>query len=67
MAEILHILGWIWAAAALWLLAAPDSYRRIARGFLDVFESADEAIVRMIGLVAVAIGSAFVHFGIYVV
>jgi len=67
-AGILRALGWIWAAATLWLIAAPNSYRRLARGVLTYFESsADEAVVRIIGLVAVAIGGAMVYFGIYVV
>ena len=67
-AGILHALGWLFAAATLWLLAAPDSYRRLARGVLDFFESSvDPAIVRIIGLVAVATGVAIIYIGIYVV
>ena len=65
--EILRALGWIWAAVTLWLLFAPGSYRRFARGVLDFFESSmDEAIVRIFGLVAVAIGVALIYFGVYV-
>lgn len=67
-AGILHALGWLFAAATLWLLAAPGSYRRIARGVLDYFErSVDLAIVRIVGLVAVAIGLALIYVGVYVV
>ena len=67
-AGILHALGWVFAAASLWLLAAPGSYRRLARGVLDYFESSvDMAIVRVVGLAAVAIGVALVYVGIYVV
>ncbi len=64
-AGILQALGWVFAAATLWLLAAPDSYRRLAHGVLDVFD--DPAIVRIIGLVAVAIGVAMICLGICVV
>ena len=67
MAGLLRFLGWLSTAATLWLLAAPDSYRRFAEGVLDFFESSiDEAIVRMMGGVASAIGIACIYFGIYV-
>ena len=65
--EILRALGWTWAAVTLWLLFAPGSYRRFARGVLNFFESSmDESIVRIIGLVAVTIGVALIYFGVYV-
>ena len=67
-AGVLYALGWIFAAATLWLLAAPGSYRRLGRSVLDYFESSvDMAIVRILGLVAVAIGIALIYVGIYVV
>ncbi len=67
VAGILRVFGWIWASATLWLLAAPDSYRRVSGGILDFIESSvAEAIIRMIGVVAVAIGIALIYFGIYV-
>ena len=67
-AGFLRALGWLFAATTLWLLAAPDSYRRLARGVIGYFErSVDEAIVRIIGLVAVAIGVALIYVGIVVV
>ncbi len=67
VAGILRFFGWLWAAAALWLLAAPGSYRRFASGVVSYFESSvDEAVVRMIGVVAVAIGVALIYFGLYV-
>ena len=41
---------------------------RFAHGAISFFESSvDEAIVRMLGLMAVAIGIAMIYFGIYVV
>ena len=65
-AGLLRALGWLWAAATLWLLAAPGSYRRLASGVLHFFESAvDEAVVRIIGVVAVAIGIGLIYFGVY--
>lgn len=67
-AVFLRVLGWLFAAVTLWLLAAPGSYRSFSRGLLDAFEhSLDLAIVRIIGLVAVALGAALIYFGIYVV
>ncbi len=68
VAGILHALGWLWAAGTLLLLAAPDLYRRIARGVLGYFESSiGEAIARVLGLVAVAIGISLIYYGLYVV
>ncbi len=67
VAGILRVLGWLWAAASLWLLVAPSSYRRFAGGVLGYFESSvDEAVIRMLGVVAVAIGVALIYFGVYV-
>lgn len=67
-AGILHALGWLFSGATLWLLVAPGSYRRLARSVLGYFEaSAGLAIVRILGLVAVAIGGALIYVGVYVV
>ena len=67
-ARILHALGWLFAAATLWLLAAPGSYRRLARRMLGYFESSvDETILRTFGVVATAIGVAFLYVGIAIV
>ena len=67
VAGILGVLGRLWVAASLWLLVAPSSYRRFAGGVISYFESSvDEAVVRMIGVVAVAIGVALIYFGLYV-
>ncbi len=67
VAGFLRVVGWVWAAAALWVLASPGSFRRLVGGVLDYFESSvDEAVVRMIAAVAVAIGVALIYFGIYV-
>ena len=67
VAGILRALGWLWAAVSLWLFAAPGSYRRIAGGMLNYFESSvDEAVVRIVGVVAVACGLGLIYFGLYV-
>jgi uncharacterized protein YjeT (DUF2065 family) len=64
----LYALGWLFAVASLWLLTAPGSYRLVAQGVLDYVDSSvDEAIVRILGFVSVAIGFALVYVGIYVV
>ena len=66
-AEILRAFGWLWAAVTLWLLFAPGSYRRFARGVLDFVESSvDEAVVRISGILAVALGVWLIYFGVYV-
>lgn len=67
-AEVLSALGWLFAAATLWLLSAPASYRRLAHAVLGFFESSvDEAVVRIVALVAVAIGVSMIYVGICVV
>ncbi len=67
VAGILRFLGWAWAATALWMLASPDSFRYLVGGVTDYFESSvDEAVLRMIGVVSVALGVALIYFGLYV-
>lgn len=63
--RILEILGWLFVVTTLWLLAAPASYQRFARSVLDFFEtSVDLAIVRILGLFAVAIGGGLIYVGL---
>ncbi len=67
VAGILRFFGWVWAATALWMLAAPSSFRYLVGGVIGYFEnSVDKATVRMIGVVSVALGVALIYFGIYV-
>jgi hypothetical protein len=66
-APVLIVLGWILALAALWLLASPASYRRLAIGMLDFFRnSADSAVTRGMGLLGVGIGVGLVYVGLFV-
>ena len=65
-AGILSALGWVLAVAAISLLATPGAYRRLATGVLAYFESSvDMAVVRIIGVVAVAIGLALIYAGVH--
>jgi hypothetical protein len=65
---ILQALGWLFVAATLWLLVGPASYGRVVRGWLGFFEdSADIAVVRILGLFAVGIGVAVIYVGLYAV
>ena len=67
VAGILRFLGWAWAATALWMLASPDSFRYLVGGVTGYFESSvDGAVLRMIGVVSVALGVALIYFGLYV-
>ncbi len=67
VAGILRFFGWVWAASALWMLSSPDSFRYVAGGVTNYFESSvDEAIIRMIGVAFVALGVALIYFGLYV-
>jgi hypothetical protein len=64
-AGILRGLGWLWVAATVWLLSAPNSYRLLANSFIDTLD--DEAIGRILGLFAVVIGAALIYVGLYAV
>ena len=67
MAGFLRVVGWAWAAMALWVLASPGSFRYLVGGVLDYFKnSVNEAVVRILAAVVVAIGVALIYFGIYV-
>jgi uncharacterized protein YjeT (DUF2065 family) len=66
--ESIRGFGWICAAATLWLLIAPATYRRSSIGVLDFLESSvDLAVLRIIGLVAVVIGILVIYLGLHVV
>ena len=68
LAGFLHLLGWIMAAASLWILIFPDVYRRFGRGVFNFLEnSVDDAILRFFGFVAAVAGVALIYVGIYVV
>ena len=64
MAGILRFLGWLWVAAAVWLLVQPSQYRSVAGGVVGFLEhSTDEAVVRLIGVLAVGLGIALILYG----
>ncbi len=65
---ILAVLGWLFAGVVAWLLVAPSSYRRIAGGVIAFSEnSVDEMIIRLVGLLAVAIGGFVIYAALQVV
>lgn len=67
-AGLLRLLGWIFAGATVWLLAAPGSYRLLAQGVLEFMEhSVDSAVVRGVGIFAVGLGLALIYVGLFVV
>ena len=66
--DVLHVLGWIIAALALVTLLVPKILRRFVLQILDAVESSiPNAIMRILGLVAIAAGLALIYVGIYVV
>ena len=68
LAKFFYGLGWVVAAATLWIVLVPDVFRRFARGVLNFFEnSVDDAILRFGGLLAVLAGIALIYVGIDVV
>ena len=68
LAGFLHALGWVAAAEALWFWILPDSVRRVANAIYSFLEnSVPTPVVRVLGVLGVLAGSAFIYVGIYVV
>lgn len=60
----LRLLGWMLAAVAMWVLVSPGTYRLVALGVIGFFlDSVDTAIVRGMGVFAVALGGWLVYLG----
>ena len=68
LAGVLHAVGWLAAAEALWFWVLPDSARRVVNAIYSFFEnSVPTPVVRVLGVLGVLAGSAFIYVGIYVV
>ena len=68
LSDVLHVFGWIIAALALVTLLVPKILRRFVLQILDAVESSiPNAIMRILGLVAIAAGLALIYVGIYVI
>ena len=68
LAGFLHAVGWLAAAEALWFWVLPDSARRVVNAIYSFFEnSVPTPVVRVLGVLGVLAGSAFIYVGIYVV
>ena len=68
LAVFLHAVGWVMAVVALGILVFPDVVRRFVRNIFSFVENAaGDAVVRVLGLLAVVLGFALVYIGIYVV
>ena len=68
LSDVLHVFGWIIAALALVTLLVPKILRRFVLQILDAVESSiPNAIIRVLGLVAIAAGLVLVYVGVYIV
>ena len=68
LAGVLHAVGWLAAAEALWFWILPDSVRRVVNAIYSFLEnSVPTPVVRVLGVLGVLAGSAFIYVGIYVV
>ena len=68
LAGFLHAVGWVVAAMALLMLVVPNVSRRLLSAMFDYLEnSVDDAIVRILGLLAVVVGAVLIYVGVYVV
>lgn len=61
----LGLIGAMLLGVTIWLIAAPAHYRRMAHAVFDFARgSTDGAIVRGVGLLAVAIGACLIYVGL---
>ena len=68
LAGFLHAVGWLAAAEALWFWILPDSVRRVVNAICSFFEnSVPASVVRVLGVLGVLAGLAFIYVGVYVV
>jgi uncharacterized protein YjeT (DUF2065 family) len=68
LSDVLHVLGWIIAALALVTFLVPKILRRFILQIIDAVESSiPNAIIRVLGLVAIAAGLALIYVGVYIV
>ena len=68
LSDIFYVFGWIIAALALVTLFVPKILKGFALQIIDNLEhSIPTALVRVLGLLAIAVGLAFIYIGIYVV
>ena len=65
---LIRTLGWVVAIAALGGLVQPGPCRRVARATFGFIERrVNDAIIRVLGFVALLIGAVLIYLGIYVV
>ena len=68
LSDVLHVFGWIIAALALVTFLVPKILRRFILQIIDAVESSiPNAIMRILGLVAIAAGLALIYVGVYIV
>ena len=60
-AQIVMVLGWILAVAALCEMLFPS----VVQAIMDVFLDANSAVARVVGVIAVALGFLFVCMGFF--
>jgi uncharacterized protein YjeT (DUF2065 family) len=58
IAGAVEVFGWILAGVAIWLMASPKTYQRLALSIIDAIS--DPAVLRVIGALSIAIGLALV-------
>jgi small neutral amino acid transporter SnatA (MarC family) len=65
LADFLRLFGLFFVSGCLWLLISPGTYTLFANAVIDFAEdSTDDAIIRLIGIMATAIGVAMIYWGI---
>ncbi len=61
---VLAVLGWLLSFSGALLLVFPSAFRLLADDLLrSMSEAVDEAFLRIIGVIAVAVGAALIYVG----
>ncbi len=64
-AQALSVLGWLLCFAGLAVLLFAGPWRRVADSVMEIAsESVDPAFLRLVGVIAVAVGAALVYLGL---
>ncbi len=65
LVRVLEVLGWLLCFGGALLLVFPAAFRLLADNLLRAAsEAVDEAFLRVVGLIAVAVGAALIYVGL---
>ena len=60
LSTVMEVIGWWLVGGGVLLLLFPAGYQRLARSFMDAFDS---TALRAVGFLGVGVGALFIYFG----